>query len=506
MKKNRTALIILDGLGLSEDTKGNAVYLANTPTLDMLFKDCPNTILETSGMSVGLPEGQMGNSEVGHTNIGAGRVVYQDLPRITKSIEDGSFFQNKAYSDAINKAIKNKKKVHLLGLLSDGGVHSHIEHIFAFLELAKKYDCNRLYLHMFLDGRDVAPNSGYGFMGKLLAKCDELKVGKVATVQGRFWGMDRDKRWDRLQKGYDAIVRGQGIYFESPLDAIKNSYEQGVFDEFLEPTVIIRDAEIEDGDSVIFINFRPDRAREMTWAISGHLPENADIDTESLDVNYVCTTSYDSDLSLPIAFPPEMIENTLGEYISSLGMKQFRIAETEKYAHVTFFLNGGKELPYEGEDRILVPSSKEYPTYDLIPQMSAEAVTENLIKKFEDKSYSLYVCNYANCDMVGHTGNLEAAIKAVETIDLALSKLIISGKENEITLFITADHGNAEKMINEDGGKYTAHTTNKVPFISTDITLSLRDGGKLADIAPTILDYMGLKKPVEMTGKTLIKS
>lgn len=505
MKKNRTALVILDGLGLSEEKTGNAVYIANTPTLDNLLKNYPNVSLETSGMSVGLPEGQMGNSEVGHTNIGAGRVVFQDLPRITKSIEDGSFFQNEAYNNAIDKAVENNKKVHLLGLLSDGGVHSHIEHIFAFLELAKKRSCRNLYLHMFLDGRDVAPNSGLGFMEKLVDRCNQLGVGKIATVQGRFWGMDRDKRWERLQKGYDAIARGQGIYADNAIEAIKSSYNQGVFDEFLEPTVLIRNAKIEDGASVVFINFRPDRAREITWAINGNLPENASVDTENLDVNFVCTTSYDADLSLPIAFPPESIENTLGEYVSSLGMKQFRIAETEKYAHVTFFLNGGKEMPYVGEDRILVPSPKEYATYDLIPQMSAEAVTENLIRKFEDKSYMLYVCNYANCDMVGHTGNLEAAVKAVETVDKALLKLINSADENEITLFIAADHGNAEKMINEGGEKYTAHTTNNVPFISTDKTIRLRAGGKLADIAPTILDYMGLNQPAEMTGKTLIK-
>lgn len=506
MKKNRPALIILDGLGLSESKEGNAFYLAETPTLDMLLENFPKTTLDASGMSVGLPNGQMGNSEVGHTNIGAGRVVYQDLPRITNSIADGSFFRNKAYEDAIENAVKNNSKLHVLGLLSDGGVHSHIEHIFAFLELAKKRGCKNLFLHMFLDGRDVAPDSGAGFMERLLTRCAELSIGRLATVQGRFWGMDRDKRWERLQKGYDAIVRAQGLQSDDPIDAIKSSYARGVSDEFLEPTVICKDAKVENGDSVVFMNFRPDRAREITWAITGNLPDGTGMDTENLNLHYVCTTSYDSGLSLPVAFPPETIKNTLGEYLSSLKMKQFRIAETEKYAHVTFFLNGGKELPYDGEDRILVPSPKEYPTYDLIPQMSAEIVTKNLLEKFEDRSYDLYVCNYANCDMVGHTGNLKAAIKAVETVDSALAKLLSSASENNITLFITADHGNAEKMINEDGGKHTAHTTNKVPFIVTDTSLKLKEGGKLADIAPTILDYMDIIKPLEMTSKTLIRS
>lgn len=501
-----TALIILDGYGIGEPNDGNAIYLARTPVMDELLKTCPNTRLSASGLDVGLPEGQMGNSEVGHTNIGAGRVVYQDLPRITNAVKDGSFFENPVYVKAMDDAAKSGGALHVLGLLSDGGVHSHISHIFAILEMAKRRGLPRVYVHCFLDGRDVGPKTGAGYVKALADECAKLGNCKIATIQGRFWGMDRDKRWERLQKGYDAIVRGLGVENADAVAAVEASYAEGVTDEFVEPVVCDKDGMIHSGDSVIFMNFRPDRAREMTWALTGNLPADAAMSCEALTLSYVCTAQYDAALPLPIAFPPEHLEGTIGEYVSGLGIKQFRIAETEKYAHVTFFLNGGVEKQYEGEERVLVPSPKEYPTYDLIPQMSAVEVKDKLIARMDEGGCGLYVCNFANCDMVGHTGVTEAAIKAVETVDKCLGEVIECAKRNGIRVAVTADHGNADRMVEPNGSPNTAHTTNPVPFVIVGTgELKLREGGRLADIAPTLLELMGLPAPKEMTGVSLIE-
>ena len=500
------ALIILDGYGIGEPNDGNAIYLANTPVMDELLAGYPNTQLSASGLDVGLPEGQMGNSEVGHTNIGAGRVVYQDLPRITNAIADGSFFENPAYLKAMADAKASGGALHILGLLSDGGVHSHIKHIFAILDMAKRQGLERVYVHCFLDGRDVNPTSGAGFVGQLAEKCASLGNAKIATIQGRFWGMDRDKRWERVQKGYDAIVRGKGAAASDPVQAVKDSYAADKTDEFMEPTVIDAAGAIRSGDSVIFMNFRPDRAREMTWALTGNLPEGHTLDTYELKLSYVCTAQYDAALTLPIAFPPEHLEGTIGEYVSSLGYRQFRVAETEKYAHVTFFLNGGVERQYEGEERVLVPSPKEFPTYDLIPEMSAVKVKDELVKRMDQGGCAMYVCNFANCDMVGHTGVIPAAVRAVETVDKCLGEVVEAAKRNGITLVVTADHGNADRMVEPDGSPNTAHTTNPVPFVIVGAgELNLRSGGRLADIAPTMLELMGLGRPAEMTGVSLIE-
>lgn len=505
-KVNPTALIILDGYGIGNPGPGNAIWEANTPVMDKLLACCPNTSLSASGLDVGLPEGQMGNSEVGHTNIGAGRVVYQDLPRITNAVKDGSFFENPVYVKAMDDAAKSGGALHVLGLLSDGGVHSHISHIFAILEMAKRRGLPRVYVHCFLDGRDVGPKTGSGYVKALADECAKLGNCKIATIQGRFWGMDRDKRWERLQKGYDAIVRGLGVENADAVAAVEASYAEGVTDEFVEPVVCDKDGMIHSGDSVIFMNFRPDRAREMTWALTGNLPADAAMSCEALTLSYVCTAQYDAALPLPIAFPPEHLEGTIGEYVSGLGIKQFRIAETEKYAHVTFFLNGGVEKQYEGEERVLVPSPKEYPTYDLIPQMSAVEVKDKLIARMDEGGCGLYVCNFANCDMVGHTGVTEAAIKAVETVDKCLGEVIECAKRNGIRVAVTADHGNADRMVEPNGSPNTAHTTNPVPFVIVGTgELKLREGGRLADIAPTLLELMGLPAPKEMTGVSLIE-
>ena len=505
-KVNPTALIILDGYGIGNPGPGNAIWEANTPVMDKLLACCPNTSLSASGLDVGLPEGQMGNSEVGHTNIGAGRVVYQDLPRITNAVKDGSFFENPVYVKAMDDAAKSGGALHVLGLLSDGGVHSHISHIFAILEMAKRRGLPRVYVHCFLDGRDVGPKTGAGYVKALADECAKLGNCKIATIQGRFWGMDRDKRWERLQKGYDAIVRGLGVENADAVAAVEASYAEGVTDEFVEPVVCDKDGMIHSGDSVIFMNFRPDRAREMTWALTGNLPADAAMSCEALTLSYVCTAQYDAALPLPIAFPPEHLEGTIGEYVSGLGIKQFRIAETEKYAHVTFFLNGGVEKQYEGEERVLVPSPKEYPTYDLIPQMSAVEVKDKLIARMDEGGCGLYVCNFANCDMVGHTGVTEAAIKAVETVDKCLGEVIECAKRNGIRVAVTADHGNADRMVEPNGSPNTAHTTNPVPFVIVGTgELKLREGGRLADIAPTLLELMGLPAPKELTGVSLIE-
>ena len=503
MAKVPSVLLIMDGYGLAEPGPYNAVSVAATPNLDALFAACPHTTLSASGLDVGLPDGQIGNSEVGHTNIGAGRVVFQDLPRITRSIEDGSFFENAVYLKAVRAARDGGKALHILGLCSDGGVHSHISHIIAMAELAKREGLQRVYLHCFLDGRDVPPKSGKDYVIRLRDACAALGVGTIATVQGRFYGMDRDKRWERIQIGYDALVRGKGKTNADPADAVQQSYDAGVTDEFVEPVICDAGGMIADGDSVVFMNFRPDRAREMTWALTGNLPADCPLDTVPLTLNYVCTAQYDEALPLPIAFPPETIENTLGAFVSALGLTQLRIAETEKYAHVTFFFNGGVETVFPGEDRVLVPSPKEFPTYDLIPEMSAYKVADECAKRIRSGDYDLVVCNLANCDMVGHTGVLPAAVKAVETVDACVGSIAAAVKEMGGTMLVTADHGNADCMRSPDGQPHTAHTTNPVPLILVGAQAKLRPG-RLADLAPTLLELMGYEAPAEMTGSSLI--
>ena len=508
MNNNLTMLMILDGFGIRESEVGNAVKLANTPNIDKLMKICPTSIIHTSGLQVGLPEGQMGNSEVGHTNIGAGRIVYQELTRITKSIEDGDFFSIPEFVSAIENCKKHGSKLHILGLLSDGGVHSHIRHLYGLLELAKRKDFEDVYVHCFMDGRDTPPASGESYIVKLEEKMREKGVGKIATISGRFYSMDRDKRWQRVQKAYDALVNGEGNKATSAVSAIESSYQKEVFDEFVEPTVIYSGdkpvAKIEKNDSVIFFNFRPDRARELTRTLVD--PEFNEFETKNLDLYYVTFTQYDATLpNVNIAFKPEKLVNTFGEYISKNGLTQLRIAETEKYAHVTFFFNGGEEKQYPGEDRILVPSPK-VETYDMQPEMSAEEVTVKVVEAIKSGKYNSIILNYANPDMVGHTGSLEAAIKAIEKIDGCVQRVVDAVKEQNGVLLITADHGNAEQMIDEATGEpHTAHTTNPVPLILVGKDNVRLKEGRLADLAPTMLEIMGLEKPQEMTGESLIE-
>ena len=508
MNNNLTMLMILDGFGIRESKVGNAVKLANTPNIDKLMKICPTSIIHTSGLQVGLPEGQMGNSEVGHTNIGAGRIVYQELTRITKSIEDGDFFSIPEFVSAIENCKKHGSKLHILGLLSDGGVHSHIRHLYGLLELAKRKDFEDVYVHCFMDGRDTPPASGESYIVKLEEKMREKGVGKIATISGRFYSMDRDKRWQRVQKAYDALVNGEGNKATSAVSAIESSYQKEVFDEFVEPTVIYSGdkpvAKIEKNDSVIFFNFRPDRARELTRTLVD--PEFNEFETKNLDLYYVTFTQYDATLpNVNIAFKPEKLINTFGEYISKNGLTQLRIAETEKYAHVTFFFNGGEEKQYPGEDRILVPSPK-VETYDIQPEMSAEEVTVKVVEAIKSGKYNSIILNYANPDMVGHTGSLEAAIKAIEKIDGCVQRVVDAVKEQNGVLLITADHGNAEQMIDEATGEpHTAHTTNPVPLILVGKDNVRLKEGRLADLAPTMLEIMGLEKPQEMTGESLIE-
>ena len=503
---SKAVLVIMDGFGIAPPSDGNAISRAATPRLDAIFAENPYTTLSASGMSVGLPEGQMGNSEVGHTNIGAGRVVFQDLPRISNAIKDGSFFENPAYVEAMDNAKRSGKALHILGLLSDGGVHSHIDHIFAALDMAKRRGLERVYVHCFLDGRDVPPTSGSGYVSRLCEKCAELGNAKVADLQGRFYAMDRDKRWDRVELAYNAMVCGEGEFCGSPVEAVEKSYAQGVTDEFVKPVVCCNEGRIESGDSVIFMNFRPDRAREITWALT--LPDFDGFERKKTvyPLSYVCTARYDETLTLPVAFPPEYICDTLGETVAAKGLKQFRVAETEKYAHVTFFFNGGVEKPEKGEERCLVPSPKQFPTYDLIPEMSAAAVCDKCVEAIKSDEYALIVCNFANCDMVGHTGVMDAAVKAVETVDACMGRIYDAVRSMPDTvLLITADHGNADCMVGADGKVNTAHTTNPVPFAVCRKGLALQDGGKLADIAPTILEIMDIQKPCAMSGRSLIK-
>ena len=501
----KAVLLILDGYGLSPEGEGNAVFKAATPNLDRLFAENPTTTLSASGLDVGLPEGQMGNSEVGHTNIGAGRVVFQILPKMSQEIVNGKFFENKVYIKAMDDALANGKALHIMGLLSNGGVHSHIGHIFGILDMAKQRGLEKVYVHCFLDGRDVAPKSGAGFVRSLQEKCEQLGNARIATVQGRFWGMDRDKRWDRVEQGYNAIVCGEGIFNADAAAAVEESYAQEVTDEFVKPIVVDPEGVINAGDSVIFMNFRPDRAREMTWALNLADFDGFERKKTVFPLSFVCTAQYDEALPLPIAYPPEVIENTLGDYVSAQGLKQFRVAETEKYAHVTFFFNGGVEKQAEGEERCLVPSPKEFPTYDLIPQMSAVKVGEECVKAIASDKYDLIVCNFANCDMVGHTGVMEAAVTAVETVDTCVGRIMDEvAKHDDTVLLVTADHGNADIMYDENGKVNTAHTTSPVPFTVCMEGIEL-EPGRLADIAPTILKVMGLEQPAEMTGNCLIK-
>ena len=501
MNKTPTTLIIMDGFGLANASGDNAVSLAQTPVLDRLFREYANTTLSASGLDVGLPDGQMGNSEVGHTNIGGGRVVFQDLPRISRAIDDGSFFKNEAYNKAMDNCLKNGSSLHLYGLLSDGGVHSHIQHLFALLQMAKDKGLEKVYVHCFLDGRDVSPTIGKGFVQELCDKCAEIGVGKIATVMGRYYAMDRDKRWERVQMAYDAMVYGEGIHNADPVDAVAKSYANGVTDEFVEPVVCDSEGTIGDNDSVIFFNFRPDRAREITRAIVD--PEFDGFQREFFPTTYVCNTEYDASMpNVLVAWPRVAVKNGLGEYLSSMGMTQLRIAETEKYAHVTFFFNGDVEKQYPGEDRVLVPSPK-VATYDLQPEMSAFEVCDKCVERIESGAYDVIILNFANCDMVGHTGVLEAAVKAVETVDTCVGKVVEATLKMGGIAMITADHGNAEDMKQEDGSPMTAHTTNLVPFILCGAGSELRTG-RLADIAPTILDVLGLACPPEMDGRTLI--
>ncbi|BCK84358.1 2,3-bisphosphoglycerate-independent phosphoglycerate mutase [Dysosmobacter sp. NSJ-60] len=502
MNKTPTTLIIMDGFGLSDHVGGNAVKAAKTPRLDQFFQEYAHTELSASGLDVGLPEGQMGNSEVGHTNIGAGRVVFQDLPRITKAIADGDFFTNPAYQHAMDACKEKGTALHLMGLLSDGGVHSHIQHLFALLKLARDKGLERVYIHAFLDGRDVSPTSGVEFVAQTVEQCREIGVGKIATVMGRYYAMDRDKRWDRVEQAYDAMVYGESAHFNPvPVAAVKDSYAAGITDEFVEPVVCDTEGTISDNDSVIFFNFRPDRAREITRTLVD--PDFDGFTRQYFPVTFVCNTEYDATMPhVEVAFPRVCVSNGLGEYLSQMGMTQLRIAETEKYAHVTFFFNGGSETVFPGEDRVLIPSPK-VATYDLQPEMSAPEVCEKCVERIESGAYDVIILNFANCDMVGHTGVFDAAVKAVETVDECVGKVVDATLKMGGIAMITADHGNAEQMTEPDGSPMTAHTTNPVPFILCGAGTELRKG-RLADIAPTILDVMGLACPEDMDGKTLI--
>ncbi len=506
-----TALIIMDGYGLTDHKEGNAILAEGTPNLNKLLAKYPHTQLGASGMSVGLPEGQMGNSEVGHLNIGAGRIVYQELTRITKSIADGDFFEKKEFLDAIEHAKRNNAALHLIGLVSDGGVHSHQDHLYALLQLAKQQGIgDRTFVHCLMDGRDVPPDSGKHFIEQLETKIKEIGAGKIATVMGRYYAMDRDNRWERVELAYNAMVKGEGNYCSDAIQAMQDSYDRKEYDEFVTPTVITQNgqpvAKIAENDSIIFFNFRPDRAREITQTIIDEAFDG--FQRTYFPVYFVCMTQYNKEFkNVHVAYQPQTLNNTLGEYLSANGKTQFRIAETEKYAHVTFFFNGGVEAPNKGEDRYLIPSP-QVATYDLKPEMSAPEVTAKAVELIASEKYDMMVLNFANCDMVGHTGIFEAAEKAVQTVDecvFAVVSEILSVGGNAI---ITADHGNAEIMIDPNsGGPFTAHSTNPVPCILVGAkyeNAKLREGGILADLAPTLLEMMGLPKPVEMEGSSLL--
>ncbi|MBI5026072.1 MAG: 2,3-bisphosphoglycerate-independent phosphoglycerate mutase [Nitrospirae bacterium] len=499
-------LVVLDGWGIGRHSEENAIEIANIPFYRSLLKEYPNTVLETSGEFVGLPEGQMGNSEVGHLNLGAGRIVYQDYTRINKAIREGEFFRNPAILGAMDAA--KDSALHLLGLVSDGGVHSHINHLYTLIEMALNVGVKNVFIHAFMDGRDTSPTSGMGYIKGLESFIKDKPSVKIATVTGRYWAMDRDKRWERIDRAYRALVNGSGRMARSAIKAIEESYRANETDEFITPTVIINDSEpvgkIRDKDAVIFFNFRADRARELTMAINNaeftffHREERPELSS------YVTMTVYDETFPFPVAFPPVRLKNILGEVISNKGLRQLRIAETEKYAHVTYFFNGGEENPFPGEDRCLIPSPKDVPTYDLKPEMSAYPVTEELIKMIDSGVYNFIVLNFANPDMVGHTGVIEAAVKACETIDKCLSVIVKKVLASGGLAIITADHGNCEEMRSGDSLPHTAHTMNAAPFILLKKGVKLRERGILADVAPTILELIGIKKPAEMTGESLI--
>ena len=511
MSKKPVVLMILDGYGLNDNCEANAVCEGRTPVMDQLMSQCPFVKGQASGLAVGLPEGQMGNSEVGHLNMGAGRIVYQELTRITKSIKDGDFFTNPAFLEAVENCRRNDSALHLFGLVSDGGVHSHLTHIFGLLELAKRNGLEKVYVHCFLDGRDTPPTSGKEYVAQLEAKMVELGVGKVATVSGRYYAMDRDKNWDRVKLAYDAMTKSEGTRSDSATGAIQASYDEGKTDEFVAPTVITENgapvAAIQDGDSIIFYNFRPDRAREMTRAFCDDQFDGFDRG-DRVKTTYVCFTDYDETIGNKlVAFVKESITNTFGEFLAAHDMKQARIAETEKYAHVTFFFNGGIEEPNKGEDRFLIPSPKEVPTYDLKPEMSANGVCDKLVEAIKSGKYDVIIINFANPDMVGHTGVEDAAIKAIETVDACVGRAVEAIREVDGVMFICADHGNAEQLVDyETGEPFTAHTTNPVPFIlvNADPSYKLREGGALCDIIPTLIELMGMEQPKEMTGKSLL--
>ena len=510
MSKKPTVLMILDGYGLNNNCEANAVCEAKTPIMDQLKSQCPFVEGNASGMAVGLPEGQMGNSEVGHLNMGAGRIVYQELTRITKEIQDGDFFKNEALLKAVKNAKENNSALHLFGLLSDGGVHSHNTHVYGILELAKREGLDKVFVHCFLDGRDTPTTGGKEYIKELNDKMKEIGVGQVAAVMGRYYAMDRDNRWDRVERAYKAMTEGEGIQAECAVCAVKDSYAADKTDEFVEPTVIVKEGKpvglIQDKDSVIFFNFRPDRAREITRAFCDDEFTGFER-AKRLDLTYVCFTEYDPTIpNKEVAFHKVSIHNTFGEFLAANGMKQARIAETEKYAHVTFFFNGGVEEPNEGEDRILVKSPK-VATYDLKPEMSAYEVCDKLTEAIRSGKYDVIIINFANPDMVGHTGVEEAAIKAVEAVDECVGKAVEALKSVDGTMFICADHGNAEQLVDyETGAPFTAHTTNQVPFIlvNYDPAYTLAEGGCLADIVPTLIEIMGKQQPVEMTGKSLL--
>jgi len=511
MPKKPLVLMILDGWGISDDSATNAVSLANTPNLDSLLADYPRTRILTSGMAVGLPDGQMGNSEVGHLNLGAGRVVYQDLTMISKAISDGDFFTNPVLLDCIARTKASGGRLHLSGLLSDGGVHSHNTHLYALLELAKQQGLSEVFIHCLLDGRDTPPQSGAAYLEELETEIKRIGIGKIATIMGRYYAMDRDNRWDRVEKAYNAIVLGDGSCQKSPSTAIRNSYAEGVHDEFVVPCVICSGDEpvgtLRDGDGFIFFNFRSDRAREITRALALDDCDGFPRESRPKLACYVCMTEYDATFGLPVAFNQEALTNILGDVLAKAGKTQLRIAETEKYAHVTFFFNGGVEEPFPGEERCLIPSPKEVATYDQKPEMSAFQVTDELLKKLDEDKYDVVILNFANCDMVGHTGIIPAAVAAVEAVDACVGRLIARIRELGGAALITADHGNADQMRGDDGEPFTAHTTNPVWLVLVDDSrkgAKLREGGCLADIAPTMLEMLGLPKPVEMTGKSLL--
>jgi 2,3-bisphosphoglycerate-independent phosphoglycerate mutase len=510
-----TVLMILDGFGLSDDMEYSAINLAKTPHMDGFMRDYPFKPGYASGLDVGLPDGQMGNSEVGHTNIGAGRIVYQELTRISKAIEDGDFYETPALVAAVENALKNNSSLHLYGLLSDGGVHSHNTHLYALLELAKRHGLTKVYVHAFLDGRDTPPASGLGYIGELAGQMGSIGVGTLATISGRYYAMDRDNRWERVKKAYDALVLGEGNQIPNQMNqadaCMKASYAEGINDEFVLPSVLLNGegkptATIKPNDSVIFFNFRPDRAREITRAFCD--PDFTGFERAKgfFPLYYTCFTEYDIQIpNKQVAFHAQSMDDTLGQYLSDLGHTQLRLAETEKYAHVTFFFNGGVEEPYPGEDRILVPSPK-VATYDLQPEMSAYGVTDKLVEAIESAKYDLIIINYANADMVGHTGFMDAAIKAVEAVDTCIGRAVEALLKVNGQMFLCADHGNSDKMVDVVTGQpFTAHTTNPVPFILVNTNAKgIKDGGRLCDIAPTLLDMMGIEQPEEMTGESLL--